>query len=89
MATKLNREQMRAAKTPAIGKPAAAPRRREAGGPGREASRSACACGGRCVCGEDGKSTICRFELADIRSIAIERHSPLCLIIVVNPPKPG
>ena len=38
---------------------------------------------------EEGKSTICRFELADIRSIAIERHSPLCLIIVVNPPKPG
>lgn len=79
MATKLNREQMRAAKTPAIGKPAAAPRRREAGEPAREAPGS----GGR------GKPKTYRFELADIRSIAIERHSPLCLIIVVNPPKPG
>jgi len=88
MATKLNREQMGAAKTPAIGKQAAAPRRREARG-GGEASRSECACGGRCVCGGDGEPTICRFELADIRSIAIERHSPLCLIIVVNPPKLG
>jgi hypothetical protein len=75
MATRLNREQMRTAKTSAAAKQAAAPRRREASEPARETT------------GSRGKPTTYRFDLADIRSIAIERHSPLCLVIVVNPPK--
>jgi len=79
MATKRNREQIRAASTPAIGKQAAASRRREARGSGRKASGP----GG----GDGDEPTIYRFDLADIRSIAVERHSPLCLVIVVNPPK--
>lgn len=77
MATKLNREQMRAANTPPIGKQAPAPRRREAREPGREAPESR----GR------REPTTYRFDLADIRSVGIERNSPLCLVIVVNPPK--
>jgi hypothetical protein len=77
MATKLNREQIRAASTPAIGKQAAAPRRREA----RESGQGTSGSRGR------GEPKTYRFDLADIRSIAVERHSPLCLVIVVNPPK--
>lgn len=77
MATKLNREKISAASTPAVGKQAAAPRRREA----RESGRGASGSKGR------AEPMIYRFGLADIRSITVERNSPLCLVIVVNPPK--
>lgn len=84
MATKLNRERMRAARAPAVGKQAAAPRRREARESGRETPESA-----REAHRPEGRPRIHRFDLADIKSIAIERNSPLCLVIVVNPPKQG
>lgn len=77
MATKLKRDQLRAADALTIGKLAAASQRREARETKRETPRSEC------------ESTTYRFDLADIRSITIERNSPLCLIIVVNPPRPA